>query len=82
MHLDTFVKTLKMPVFHRKVGGLSTLSRPSLDDHEISASTTATDLLDGSYESYSKGDGYRIYVVILCRQERRQNGATRFKIVI
>ena len=70
MRLDTFVKMVKMLIFHRKAGGLSlslSLSPLSRYDHEISASVIATDLLDHSYEWYSKGDGYREYLVILRR---------------
>ena len=56
MHLDTFVKMVKMPVFHRKAGGLDDDDDDD-DHHEISASVIATDMIDHSYESCSKGDG-------------------------
>ena len=55
MHLDTFVKMVKMPVFHRNTGGLYHYHYH--DDHEISASVIATDMIDHSYESCSEGDG-------------------------
>ena len=60
MHLDTFVKMAKTPVFHKKAGGLD-------DHHEISASVIATDMIDHSYESCSEGDGFKTYLVIIGR---------------
>ena len=63
MHLDTFVKMVKMPVFHRNTGGLYHYD----DDHEISASVRATDMIDHSYESCSEGDGFKTYLVIIGR---------------